>query len=125
MPIPIHRGAERSWCWIGDTVAAVVTLLEGQVAGAWNIGRDDDPRLLRDLAELACEMTGADPSLIEDVDPPPAQTVVKRLATRKLRDLGWRPTVEVEEGMARVLDWVSRFDKDGKPATPARERVAA
>jgi nucleoside-diphosphate-sugar epimerase len=114
LPIPIHRGAERSWCWIGDTVRAVVTLLEGGVSGPWNIGRDDDPRLLRDLAVLACDMTGADPALIEDVDPPAAQTVVKRLSTARLRDLGWRPTVDVEEGMARVLEWVSRFDRDGK-----------
>ena len=115
-PIPIHRGAERSWCWIDDTVRAVVMLLEGGHSGAWNIGRDDDARLLRDLAVLACEMTGAPTSLIEDVDPPAAQTVVKRLSTEKLRGLGWRPTVEIEEGMRRVLDWVRRFDSEGRRA---------
>jgi dTDP-glucose 4,6-dehydratase len=113
-PIPIHRGAERSWCWIDDTINAVMLLLDGGHAGAWNIGRDDDPRLLRDLAGLACEMTGAPTSLIRDVDPPAAQTVVKRLSTEKLRWLGWEPTVDIDEGMARVLEWVSRFDADGR-----------
>lgn len=113
-PIPIHKGAERSWCWIDDTIAAVVLLLEHGHSGAWNIGRDDDPRLLRDLAELACDMTGAPRDLIEDVDAPTAQTVVKRLSTEKVRALGWRPTVEIEEGMARVLEWVSRFDREGR-----------
>ena len=112
-PIPIHKGAERSWCWIGDTVHAVTLLLEGEHPGAWNIGRDDDPRRLRDLAEAACGMTGAPLSLIEDVDPPKAQTVVKRLGTTKLMNLGWKPTVEVDEGMGRVLEWVSRFDAEG------------
>jgi len=113
-PVPIHCGAERSWCWIGDTVEAVLMLLEGGCWGPWNIGRDDDPRLLRELAELACDMTGAPRTLIEDVDPPAAQTLVKRLSTEKLRRLGWQPSVQVEEGMERVLDWVSRFDSKGR-----------
>jgi nucleoside-diphosphate-sugar epimerase len=112
--IPIHRGAERSWCWIDDTINAVTLLLDGGHAGAWNIGRDDDPRPLRALAELACDMTGAPRTLIQDVDPPHAQTVVKRLSTEKLRALGWKPTVEIEEGMVRVLDWVCRFDARGR-----------
>ena len=113
-PIPIHRGAERSWCWIGDTVNGIVRLMEGHHTGAWNIGRDDDARPLRDLAEYACQLTGADYSLIKDVDPPSAQTVVKRLSTSKLRSIGWRPTVEIEDGMQRVLAWVSQFDADGR-----------
>jgi nucleoside-diphosphate-sugar epimerase len=113
-PIPIHRGAERSWCWVGDTVTAVVMLLEGEHSGAWNIGRDDDACLLRDLAVMACKMTGAPYELIQDVDPPQAQTVVKRLSTAKLYRLGWRPTVEIDEGMVRILEWVRRFDRDGK-----------
>jgi UDP-glucuronate decarboxylase len=113
-PIPIHRGAERSWCWVGDTVAAVMLLLERKQSGAWNIGRDDDPRPLRSLAEAACDLTGAPRDLIRDVDPPAAQTVVKRLSTKKLASLGWKPTVEIEEGMDRVLHWVRQFDRDGK-----------
>lgn len=112
--IPIHRGAERSWCWIGDTVSAVVMLLERGQSGAWNIGRDDDARPMREIAERACKMTGADPELIEDVDPPRAQTVVKRLSTEKLRELGWFPMVEIDEGMKRVLEWVKGFDASGK-----------
>jgi nucleoside-diphosphate-sugar epimerase len=124
--IPIHRGAERSWCWIGDTIRAVVLLLERQLDGAWNIGRDDDPRPLRSLAEAACDLTGAPRDLIVDVDPPRAQTVVKRLSTRKLESLGWKPTVSVEDGMVRVLEWVSQFDRDGRWVGPAQpERQAA
>jgi UDP-glucuronate decarboxylase len=122
--IPIHRGAERSWCWVGDTVTAVVMLLEDNHAGAWNIGRDDDARLLRHLAEVACDMTGAPYDLIRDVDPPAAQTVVKRLSTAKLYRLGWRPTVDIDEGMVRILEWVRQFDRDGQYIS-RQERQAA
>ena len=34
------------------------------------------------------------------------QTVVKRLATQRIRSLGWEPKVELEEGMRRTLEWI-------------------
>lgn len=119
MPITVHRGAERSWCWIGDTVRGIRLAIEaadGPVGAQWgtyNIGRDDDPRSMLEIAQLACKLAGAPEDLIEEVDPPAAQTVVKRLSTDRLRALGWAPTVGLEEGMARVYEWVSRFDADG------------
>ena len=55
---------------------------------------------------MACDLAGAPYDLIELVDPPGRQTVVKRLATTKIRALGWRPEVSLEEGMQRVYEWV-------------------
>lgn len=106
MPIPVHRNSERSWCYIGDTVRAARMVIERTDGGAFNIGRDDVAEPLRTTAERACDMVGASRSLIEDVDPPARQTVVKRLATQKIRDLGWSPEVSLEQGMERTLEWV-------------------
>ncbi|MHB8742579.1 MAG: NAD-dependent epimerase/dehydratase family protein [Sulfuricaulis sp.] len=103
--IVVHKNSERSWCWIGDTVQGMaLTLAAGR--GVFNIGRDDTPTPMRTVAEIACALTGAPTSLIVEVDPPERQTVVKRLATRRLRSLGWEPTVSLEEGMGRTLEWV-------------------
>lgn len=104
-PIPVHRGAERSWCWIGDAVRAMRLTLD-RPGGVWNVGRDDAAVPMRRVAEIACELTGAPTSLIEDVDPPARQTVVKRLSTAKLTGLGWEPLVSLEQGMALTLDWM-------------------
>ena len=112
MPITVHRGAERSWCHISDTVKALL-LIAKQSEGVFNVGRDDRPISMLSLAEQCCDLTGAPKSIIEEVDPPKAQTVVKRLATQKIRDLGWRPTVELDEGLPELLKWVSRFDAEG------------
>ena len=120
-PIPVHIGSERAWCWVGDTVRAVRMLLEQGETGAWNIGRDDNPVPMRRVAELACDLVGAPHDLISDVPAPGRQTVVKRLSTRKLRQLGWEPTVDLEEGMRRVLAYVQKFDRHGNQ----RERTAA
>jgi nucleoside-diphosphate-sugar epimerase len=106
LPLTVHRDSERSWCWIGDTVRAVRLLLEQTDGGAYNIGRDDNAVPMRRVAEMACDLVGAPHSLIEEIDAPGRQTVVKRLATQKIRDLGWSPEVSLEDGMARTLDWV-------------------
>jgi nucleoside-diphosphate-sugar epimerase len=157
MPMVVHRGGERSWCWVGDTVRGIRLALEASVmptsvfatmeplseadeaalkmklrflpshlmvlpAGSemtvtqwdtFNIGRDDDPRSMLEIARMACKLAGAPEDLIELVDPPAGQTAVKRLSTARLRALGWEPTVELEDGMARVYDYVSQYDADG------------
>jgi nucleoside-diphosphate-sugar epimerase len=59
-----------------------------------------------EVAEMACDLAGAPYDLIQLVDPPERQTVVKRLATSKIRMLGWTPRVSLEEGMERVYEWV-------------------
>lgn len=115
MPITVHEGAERSWCWIGDLVDGIVRVVENDEGGPWNIGRDDAYVSMLNLARRCCGLTGRDPDELVNVVPGPArQTVVKRLATDRLRMLGWVPTVELDEGLVRMLEWVSRFDCDGR-----------
>lgn len=109
-PITVHRGAERSWCYISDTVRAMRMTLD-EPGGVWNIGRDDSPELLLTTARRACDMVGAPYSLITEVDAPVAQTVVKRLATDKIRGLGWTPEVDLAEGMRLTLDWVGSLEE--------------
>lgn len=129
MPMTVHRGAERSWCWIGDTVAGIRLALEHNAPGrqpdgpaVYNIGRDDDPRSMRDIALRACDIAGvpdreAD-GLIHMVDPPAGQILIKRLVTARIRALGWKPTVQINEGMGLVYDWVCGYDRDGHRVAP-------
>jgi nucleoside-diphosphate-sugar epimerase len=110
LPITVHAGAERSWCWIGDTVKALRMIIEHPESGIYNIGRDDDPRPMLEIAQRACKLANASEELIQIVPAPAMQTVVKRLSTDRIRSLGWKPTVELEEGIQYVFDWVKNFD---------------
>jgi nucleoside-diphosphate-sugar epimerase len=106
-PIVVYRGWKRSFCFAGDAARAVVLLLEQDADGAWDVGRDDDPRTLAEVAELACRLAGAPQHLIEVVDPPAGPApVLGRLDLEPLRALGWRPEVELADGMRRTLDWL-------------------
>lgn len=106
-PISVHRGAERSWAWIGDVCRAIRLIIERSDGGIFNVGRDDDPRPMTDVARIACNLTGAPYSLIEEINPPRMQTVVKRLSTEKIRALGWEPRVPLADGMRRTLAAIS------------------
>lgn len=108
-PIIVHRGAERSWCWVGDTVRGLRMLIEQPTGGTYNVGRADAPVSMAYIAVKACELAGAPTSLIQEIDPPGAQTVVKRLSTDRIRRLGWRPEVELDEGMTLVYEHVSKY----------------
>jgi nucleoside-diphosphate-sugar epimerase len=110
MPMTVHIGAERSWCWIGDTVRALRMIIEHPESGIYNIGRDDDPRPMSDIAKIACKLSDKSEDLIQMIPAPSMQTVVKRLSTERIRNLGWSPEVELEEGILHVHEWIKRFD---------------
>lgn len=105
-PMPVHAGARRSLCYIGDTVRAIRILIEQGRDGIWNIGRDDVYVPIRDIAEYACELTGAPTSLIYEIPPPMERTMGKNLSMQKIRSIGWKPEVSLEEAMKRALEWV-------------------
>ena len=121
MPLTVHRGAERSWCHVADTVAGIRLVLESGLRdyrhnrghGIFNVGRDDKPVSMEALARMCCDIADAPYDLIEVVDPPKAQTVVKRLSTAKLRRLGWWPARELPEILADTYEWIQHFDADG------------
>ena len=101
--IPAFRGEARSWCWIGDVARAVRLVLESGEDGVFNIGSDAEPLALTDVARLACEVAGASPELVDEVEPPPGR-VTPRIRVDRLRALGWRPEVGLEEGMRLLLE---------------------
>jgi nucleoside-diphosphate-sugar epimerase len=109
-PIIVHRGAVRSWCWIGDLCRGYEMIIASGETGAFNIGRDDDERTMEWMAEKSCHIAGAPTSLIEIVDPPAKKTVIKRLSTQRLQGLGWKPEVNLTDGMIEVYHWVKRFE---------------
>jgi hypothetical protein len=38
------------------------------------------------------------------------KTMVKRLSTKRLQNLGWSPSVELPVGMRIVYDWIKKFE---------------
>jgi len=106
-PVIAYRGWTRSFCFARDAAEAVVILVVHGELGEWDVGRDDDVRTLEEVATLACAAAGADESLVELADPPDGYAPqVESLDTERLRSLGWRPAVALEDGIRSTLDWL-------------------
>lgn len=119
----VHRGGRRCLCWIGDLTSGIRMIIEDGGQGVWIVGRDDNETLMLDVAEMACSIAGDSLKLIQEVDPPRNQTVVKRLNVSRLKDLGWEPRVSLLEGMTRTYEMIKLYDEDGAPPEAWRELV--
>lgn len=109
--IIVHKGAGRCWCWIGDTVSGARHVIESDVLGAFNIGRDDNYTPMLEVAGYAGEIARLHRGPYSDhfppiviVDAPSNQVLVKRLDTSKLRALDWKPKVELLDGMKMTYE---------------------
>lgn len=107
-PIVVYRGWERSFCFARDAADAAALLVDRGERGEWDVGRDDDRRTLFEVAQLCCAAAGAGEASIEVADPPPGPALVlESLDTDRLRSLGWRPRVALEDGIERTLAWLA------------------
>jgi nucleoside-diphosphate-sugar epimerase len=113
LPITVHKGTWRCYTWVGDAVRGLSAVIESGQSGAWNVCRDDDYVSSASLARRCVAIAGSS-SVVTEKEPDRQVTPSKYLDGGRLRSLGWRPKVDMEEGMAETLPYVSMFDKEGR-----------
>ena len=114
-PIPIYGNGEniRDWLYVEDHADALLLVLEkGQLNRSYNIGGENERRnidLVRTICALLDEMAPkATPyaDQITFVTDRPGHDARYAIDPTRLRDeLGWRPSVTVEEGLRRTVRW--------------------
>ncbi|KUP94539.1 NAD-dependent epimerase/dehydratase family protein [Tritonibacter horizontis] len=109
--IPVHgTGLQtRTFCYISDAIYGfLMTLLEGQPGEAYNIGNPDNEISMNELAAMYPRLVpGAAFQTIDYPDTYPAGEPNRRCPDiTKARDaFGYRSEVDVEDGLARFIDW--------------------
>ena len=103
----------RSFCYLDDEVRGLLALLESNQRGPVNLGNPAEVTVL-DLAELVLEVTGSRSSIA--FDPLPIDDPVRRCPDISLaeRVLGWRPEVELRQGLATTVEWYRRKHVAGR-----------
>lgn len=114
-PIPVYGKGEnvRDWLYVEDHADALLTVLEkGRNARTYNIGGENEARNI-DIVNMIC-------ALLDDLRPkskPYAEQITfvtdrpghdLRYAiepTRIRTELGWRPSVTLEQGLLRTVEW--------------------
>jgi dTDP-glucose 4,6-dehydratase len=114
-PIPVYGTGEniRDWLYVEDHADALLLVLEkGQPGRSYNIGGENERRnidLVRTICALLDEMAPkATPyaDQITFVTDRPGHDARYAIDPSRIRDeLGWRPSVTVEEGLRRTVRW--------------------
>lgn len=94
----------RSFCFVTDEVDGILRLLESDYRAPVNIGNPGEFTML-ELASLVLEITGSKSELI--FEPLPQDDPIKRQPDISLaiRELGWQPTVALQDGLAVTIGW--------------------
>ena len=114
LPITVHRGTERCFTWVGDAVRGIAMVAESRWAGVWNVSRNDDMITMAALAKRCTAMVPGCGSAVTETDPGGQITMRKSLDNDRLCRLGWSPMVGLDHGMARTLDYMSHFGRNGR-----------
>ena len=95
----------RDYVYVGDCVAAFLAAAKHGKAGTWNIGTGTEVSVL-ELAGIVSAVTGnrIDPEFA----PPRMGELLRSALVSELaeRDLGWRPSVALADGVAAVFGWL-------------------
>ena len=102
---------ERDFLYVEDAVAAYVAIADALGRGegrgeAFNAGGGRPHRVL-DIVRLICRLAGTDiePD-VRGAGTPAGEIDRQWVDTTKLRELtGWKPVVELEEGLRRTIEW--------------------
>jgi len=96
----------RSFCYVDDLIAGMIALMEtdADVTGPINVGNPAE-FTIRELATKVIELTGSKSEIVQH--PLPADDPKQRRPDISVaqRVLGWQPTVPLETGLARTIDY--------------------
>jgi len=114
-PIPIYGKGEnvRDWLYVEDHADALLTVLaRGAVGRSYNIGGENEARNI-DLVMMICDLldqhrpdAAPHAELITYVADRPGHDLRYAIDPTRIRDeLGWRPSVSLEQGLAKTVAW--------------------
>ncbi|MEQ9241901.1 dTDP-glucose 4,6-dehydratase [Roseovarius indicus] len=116
-PLPVYGKGEnvRDWLYVEDHADALLTVLEkGALGRSYNIGGENEAKNI-EIVRRICgilddkrprEGGGAYADLIEFVADRPGHDLRYAIDPARIREeLGWRPSVTLEQGLERTVQW--------------------
>jgi dTDP-glucose 4,6-dehydratase len=113
--IPVYGNGEnvRDWLYVEDHAAALLTVLtRGKVGRSYNVGGENEARNI-DLVRMICaildELLPASSPYADQIafvsDRPGHDLRYAIDATRIREELGWQPSVTLEQGLRKTVEW--------------------
>jgi dTDP-glucose 4,6-dehydratase len=115
-PLPVYGKGEnvRDWLWVDDHAAAIDLIFhKGKTGDKYNIGGFNEWKNI-DIVHLLCRIMdkklnrkeGESAKLIKFVKDRPGHDLRYAIDASKLsKELGWKPSLQFEEGLEKTVDW--------------------
>lgn len=105
-------GNTRTFCYVEDAVKATQIAMESPktTAQTIHIGRSDGEITMLELAKKMFPIAGYNPE-IEILKAPEGSTARRCPDISKLKGLGYKPSVSLEEGLKKTFEWYREFYK--------------
>lgn len=127
-PLPIYGKGEnvRDWLFVEDHVRAIDLIFhQGKIGETYNIGGHNEWKNIDIIRELCRQMDkklgraeGTSEKLITFVKDRAGHDLRYAIDATKLSEqLGWKPSLQFEEGLARTIDWYLANEKWLKEVT--------
>jgi dTDP-glucose 4,6-dehydratase len=106
VPLTIYGDGSqtRSFCYVADEVEGIYRLFQSAEVMPVNIGNPNE-FTVRQLAELVVELTGTRAPITTLPLPTDDPKVRRPDITRARTLLGWEPTIQLREGLARTIEY--------------------
>lgn len=121
-PVPVYGKGEnvRDWLFVNDHAAAIdVIFHNGKRGETYNVGGNNEWKNI-DLIHLLCKVMdkklnraeGTSAKLITFVTDRPGHDLRYAIDSTKLQtELGWKPSLQFEEGLEKTVDWYLSNDE--------------
>jgi UDP-glucuronate decarboxylase len=95
----------RSFCYVDDLVDGLVRMMEKpDITGPINLGNPAE-LTVGELARKVLDLTGSEAGLVHEPLPSDDPTRRRPDITRAKKELGWEPTVSLEDGLGRTIEY--------------------
>jgi UDP-glucuronate decarboxylase len=108
-PLTVHGDGSqtRSLCYVDDLIEGIWRLLGSDLVGPVNLGNPEEVTIL-ELARTVARAAGVEGRIELRPRPVDDPEVRRPDITRAMTELGWKPTVSLEEGAQRTVPWFRR-----------------
>ncbi len=106
-PIPVYGDGRniRDWVFVEDCCKGIELILEkGKDGEIYNVGGENEKRNI-EIVKMIIRLMNKDESYIRFVKDRPGHDYRYALDNTKIRKIGWAPSVDIEEGLMRTIEW--------------------
>lgn len=100
----------RSFCYVDDLINGMISMMNSRdkFTGPVNIGNPEE-YTIKELAELVIELTGSKSRLVYENLPVDDPTQRKPNIDLAKKELNWRPTVHLREGLVKTISYFKKI----------------